>query len=364
MLAQGKLLKLVGIINRNTSKHISHAARDRLRDLNVPVKPKKPLTGYFRFVTERRPLIIQQNPNLKVTEVVKRCSEEWKTLNETEKQKYVDAAKIEMERYAKQYLEYSSKLSNEQREAIKAASDEKTDERKKRVLKKRIKDSNKPKRPMGAYMYFLQDLAEKHGKKVNELFVVAKQQYYELSEAEKKAYQDKYTQAKIKYDQDLILWEKKMIKEGNDDLVRESTLRELKVHKFAKTLEKNKQQDDECFRNVESAKHDENTSFGIDKPVEVQNPAIEYKNTKETVESPCKTADAVDKKLVTNSDNQTENINAIKLPKNETITNFTKDDKTLENATGFTEEKIAEKAGIEESNKPTFIGKFKKLFKF
>jgi len=35
--------------------------------LGLPLKPKKPLTPYFRFMAQIRPVLIQKNPQAKVT---------------------------------------------------------------------------------------------------------------------------------------------------------------------------------------------------------------------------------------------------------------------------------------------------------
>lgn len=51
-----------------------------------------------------------------------------------------------------------------------------------------------------------------------------KESWPNLSEAEKKKYTNLYESERIKYEIDLAKWEHKMIKTGNEDLVRISTL--------------------------------------------------------------------------------------------------------------------------------------------
>merc|ERR1719330_469114 len=47
--------------------------------------PKKPLTTYFRFLGEIRPIVTKQNPDLKVTELIKVMAQKKKYLQEFDK---------------------------------------------------------------------------------------------------------------------------------------------------------------------------------------------------------------------------------------------------------------------------------------
>merc|ERR1719289_94100 len=65
-------------------------------------KPKKPLTGFFPFVSKFR----KDHSGMKVTEVTKAAGAEWKVLGKAEKQKYVDAAAKEQAKYQKDLKKY------------------------------------------------------------------------------------------------------------------------------------------------------------------------------------------------------------------------------------------------------------------
>jgi len=65
-------------------------------------KPKRPLTGYFRFVRKFR----EDHSEMKVTEVTKAAGAEWKVLSKAKKQKYVDAAAREQAKYQKDLKTY------------------------------------------------------------------------------------------------------------------------------------------------------------------------------------------------------------------------------------------------------------------
>merc|ERR1712203_653479 len=65
-------------------------------------KPKRPLTGFFRFVRKFR----KDHSEMKVTEVTKAAGAEWKILSKAEKQKYVDAAVKEQAKYQEDLKNY------------------------------------------------------------------------------------------------------------------------------------------------------------------------------------------------------------------------------------------------------------------
>jgi len=65
-------------------------------------KPKRPLSGYFRFVGDFR----KSHPELKITEVTKNAGAEWKVLDAAEKKKYLDAAASEQAKYQKDLAKY------------------------------------------------------------------------------------------------------------------------------------------------------------------------------------------------------------------------------------------------------------------
>lgn len=59
------------------------------RKLGIPERPKKPLTAYFRFLREVRPVI---QPTVKhEREVPGVAAAQWKKLDENQKQKYFQA---------------------------------------------------------------------------------------------------------------------------------------------------------------------------------------------------------------------------------------------------------------------------------
>ncbi|KAG7488032.1 hypothetical protein MATL_G00029720 [Megalops atlanticus] len=72
----------------------------------LPNGPKAPVTGYVRFLNERREQIRAQHPDLPFPEITKRLGAEWSRLAPHDKQRYLDEAEREKQQYARELREY------------------------------------------------------------------------------------------------------------------------------------------------------------------------------------------------------------------------------------------------------------------
>lgn len=76
------------------------AKRKRLlKDVNAP---KAPLTGYVRFLNERREKFREEHPEMPFHEITKALGQKWSGMTQEEKQQYLDQADKEKERYVKE----------------------------------------------------------------------------------------------------------------------------------------------------------------------------------------------------------------------------------------------------------------------
>lgn len=83
----------------------------------LPNGPKAPVTGYVRFLNERREQIRMQHPDLPFPEITKMLGAEWSKLVPGDKQRYLDEAEKEKQQYMKELREY------QQSEAYKMSSE-------------------------------------------------------------------------------------------------------------------------------------------------------------------------------------------------------------------------------------------------
>ncbi|CAH2096122.1 unnamed protein product [Euphydryas editha] len=68
--------------------------------------PRQPLTGYVRFLNERREHLRAERPELGFAELTRQLASEWSKLPSEEKQHYLDVADQDKERYIKEWAEY------------------------------------------------------------------------------------------------------------------------------------------------------------------------------------------------------------------------------------------------------------------
>ncbi|XP_049765615.1 high mobility group protein 20A [Schistocerca cancellata] len=68
--------------------------------------PRQPLTGYVRFLNDRREKVRAENPNLPFPEITKLLAVEWSQLPPAQKQSYLDAAEQDRERYVRELNAY------------------------------------------------------------------------------------------------------------------------------------------------------------------------------------------------------------------------------------------------------------------
>lgn len=78
---------------------------NKMSKLKDPNAPKKPFSAYLFFASERRPEI-NKEPNLPFGDVTKMIAEEWKTMTDEQKKKYVEIAERDKQRYLNEKAVY------------------------------------------------------------------------------------------------------------------------------------------------------------------------------------------------------------------------------------------------------------------
>ncbi|XP_013415091.1 high mobility group protein 20A [Lingula anatina] len=77
--------------------------RKKLKDVNAP---RQPLTGYIRFLNERRDKFRAEHPTLSFSEITKMLGNEWSKMTQHDKQRYLDDAERDKARYLKELEAY------------------------------------------------------------------------------------------------------------------------------------------------------------------------------------------------------------------------------------------------------------------
>lgn len=205
-----------------------------------PLKPKRPESAYFLFMKEKRAALVAENKSM--VEIAKITGEEWKNMSEKQKSRYEKVAKKknkqytqEMEVYKHNKEEEAENVKKEEDELLKVLKQEalqllkkkektetiikKTKEKtKKKEEKKNRKtvDPNKPKRPPSSFLLFSKearkDLSkEKPGISNAQLTALISVKWKELSEEDKKKWNDEAGEAMEAYKKDLEEYNKNVV---------------------------------------------------------------------------------------------------------------------------------------------------------
>ena len=183
-----------------------------------PNCPKKPNSAYILFAKECRAGIRAEHPEYKVTDVMKRIATEWKQINPRDKKKFEKMAKKERKQFDREMAVYvpppppiqSAKDTLKQmvaaNDALYPSSSKGTIASGKASKKKR--DPNRPKRPLSAYLLFINSkrasLKGAHPEATpKETMVRLATMWKNASASERKPFEVKAAQNKAKYDRNM-----------------------------------------------------------------------------------------------------------------------------------------------------------------
>lgn len=188
----------------------------------LPVRPKRPVNAYIRFLQSIRPALKTKNPKASPTEISKLAAAQWQVLDLANKSKLEVEYKKDQAVWLQQNAKYLSQLTDEQKAEIRQTRVEKSEEKAKREYRKRVKDLGKPKRPLNGFLLYCQDQKPKNlsrdenRSQIKSLSI----EWANLNETQKEPYQRRAAEAVAKYREDMLQWEEKMIAQDNMDVVR------------------------------------------------------------------------------------------------------------------------------------------------
>merc|ERR1719483_278370 len=178
--------------------------------------PKKPLSTYFRFLGEIRPMVTRQNPDLKVTELTKVMAQKYKELPVARKEALNEAYQIEKKKYLQEFEKF--KITPEGKEILekmKQDGKEKRLQKTKRNLRELKSELGKPTRFLTSNNLFVKEqISGVQGSVAGAPMKLAVDKWKSLSEIQKSPYVKKSAELKAKYEKDLAAWEAKQAAEG------------------------------------------------------------------------------------------------------------------------------------------------------
>jgi len=92
--------------NSDDEGPIRKRRKKKKKKIKDPFKPKRAMSSFMFFLQAKRQEVRDKFPDLKITDIGKRLSELWKEIPPEERQKYVDQAERDKERYKAQMEKY------------------------------------------------------------------------------------------------------------------------------------------------------------------------------------------------------------------------------------------------------------------
>ncbi|KAM4670098.1 transcription factor A, mitochondrial isoform 1-T1 [Amazona ochrocephala] len=207
------------------------------RGISTDEAPKRPLTAYFRFLVENRPVFKQKNPEINGRELLRKMAGAWRELPASQKQVYEEASKTEWQRYGKEVAAYKAQLTPAQAAALKEERRRQQAKRRSLKIKRELTMLGKPKKPRNAFNIFVSEMF-KASEGISPMAKLKQlhDMWQKLSSSQKQPYMQLAEDDKIRYENEIKLWEAKMIQLGREDLVRSKKKKPKK--KTAETAKK------------------------------------------------------------------------------------------------------------------------------
>jgi hypothetical protein len=188
---------------RPPAKVSKASAAKKKRKSRDPNAPKKPKTSYILFSLAERPRFVQQNPNMKATEVMCALGKRWNEMSKDEKRKYDAAYKVEKAKYdaaMKAYKPDPTFANAAKRAKMYGDNGEKRE--------KIRRDPNAPKRPTSNYLIFSKQERPKvvrANPKMKATLVISEiaKRWSRLSPSEKTQWDNEVAEDKIRFEKEM-----------------------------------------------------------------------------------------------------------------------------------------------------------------
>ncbi|KAK1794023.1 hypothetical protein P4O66_010712 [Electrophorus voltai] len=179
--------------------------------------PRRPLSAYLCYVIEQQPIVLKQNPDVKIVDITRKIAQQWKTLTPDQKRPFEEASLTDRERYRVDLQKYQSQLTPAQAAAIAEEKRRRMEKRNASRKKRELNSLGKPKRARSAFNIFMAEhFQEAKGSNMQAKLKSLMDDWKDLYVYVQLAEDDK-----VRYKKEMELWEEHMTELGREDLVRQ-----------------------------------------------------------------------------------------------------------------------------------------------
>ncbi|XP_072745474.1 transcription factor A, mitochondrial isoform X1 [Anoplolepis gracilipes] len=208
-----------------TQESISKLKRNIEKNI-LPPKPKKPLNVFMQYFLSMKDKLHKEYPNCTQQDLVKKVAKQWAHVEPTVKQNLQKQYMEQHSVYKQKLMDYKNSITDDQQMLIKKELVKKEHALEKSQVKQKLAELGKPKRPLTAFILFVQDnkmSKDSHVSQQDWLSNLGKE-WKNLTMEAKSKYITDAAQLSEKYKVEIKKWEENMIREGHQDLLK-STLK-------------------------------------------------------------------------------------------------------------------------------------------
>ncbi|XP_047464385.1 transcription factor A, mitochondrial [Mugil cephalus] len=186
--------------------------------------PKRPLNGYMRYYLQQKSLVMQQNPESKSVDIVRKIAHQWRMLSPEQKQPFQEASLKANEQFKLDIERYKAQLTPAQLQQQALEKRQRMTKRKAIRRKKELTNLGKPKRPRSAFNIFMSEhFQEASGATLPAKMKSLMDDWKNLFSHQKQIYTQLAEDDKIRYKNEMKAWEDHMVEIGREDLLRDKT---------------------------------------------------------------------------------------------------------------------------------------------
>lgn len=213
------------------SQNVRQKATKELDEVELPPKPKKPQPSFLLYLKSIRPQLIEQNPDITVTEIVRKASKDWNTMDLAVKEGYKTQYNKSYEQYLQNLQNYKESLTDKQKEFLEKQKIKSKEKAVATNVKQKMDLFQKPKRPVNAFLLFVnaKRKAEPPQDKHKEWLCDTTKLWKNMPSDQKEHYIGEATKLMVNYKEELSKWEQNMVNLGHPDVVRRTRLQKTKV---------------------------------------------------------------------------------------------------------------------------------------
>lgn len=199
----------------------------------LPPKPKKPLNAYMQYYLSVKDKVHKDYPNYTQKELMKKIAEQWTQVAPAVKENLQKQYMEQQSAYKQKLMDYKSSITDDQQMLIKKELIKKEHALERSQVKQKLAELGKPKRPLSAFILFMQDNKMVKDSQVSQQDWMKNlsKEWKNLTMEAKNKYITEAAQLIEQYKTEIKKWEENMIRAGHQDLLKSKRGADIGKHK-------------------------------------------------------------------------------------------------------------------------------------